>query len=34
MREDVDRRLQAWRPRLNENVAVDEPHLDHQPSAA
>lgn len=33
-REDVSRRAQAWFPRLNEKVAVDEPHLDHQPSAA
>lgn len=34
LREDVDRRMQAWRPRLTEKAAVDEPHLDHQPSAA
>ena len=34
LREDIDRRMQAWRPRLNEKVAVDEPHLDHQPLAA
>ncbi|HEX8503068.1 MAG TPA: NAD(P)/FAD-dependent oxidoreductase [Pyrinomonadaceae bacterium] len=33
-REDVSRRFQAWFPRLNEKAAVDEPHLDHQPSAA
>jgi flavin-dependent dehydrogenase len=34
LREDIGRRLQAWRPRLTERAAIDEPHLDHQPSAA
>jgi 2-polyprenyl-6-methoxyphenol hydroxylase-like FAD-dependent oxidoreductase len=34
MREDIDRRMQQWRPRFNTRSAVDEPHLDHQPSAA
>jgi 2-polyprenyl-6-methoxyphenol hydroxylase-like FAD-dependent oxidoreductase len=34
LREDVDRRMQAWRPRLTARAAIDEPHLDHQPSAA
>ena len=33
-REEVGRRLTAWFPRLTEKTAVDEPHLDHQPSAA
>jgi len=31
-REDIDRRLQAWRPRFTEKAAIDEPHLDYQPS--
>ncbi len=34
LREDLDRRMQGWRPRLTERAAIDEPHLDHQPSAA
>jgi len=32
VREDIDRRIQGWRPQLNEKAAIDEPHLDHQPS--
>ena len=28
------RRLAAWFPRVTEKAAVDEPHFDHQPSAA
>jgi 2-polyprenyl-6-methoxyphenol hydroxylase-like FAD-dependent oxidoreductase len=32
--EDIDRRLQAWHPRYNEKSAIDEPHLDYQPSQA
>ncbi len=34
VREEVRRRLAAWFPRSTEKAAVDEPHLDHQPSAA
>lgn len=34
LREDIDRRLQARFPRYNERAAVDEPHLDYQPSPA
>lgn len=34
VREDIDRRLQAWQPRYNEKAAIDEPHLDYQPSQA
>jgi 2-polyprenyl-6-methoxyphenol hydroxylase-like FAD-dependent oxidoreductase len=34
VREDIRRRLAAWFPRSTERAAVDEPHLDHQPSAA
>jgi len=34
LREDIDRRIQAWHPRYNEQAAVDEPHLDYQPSPA
>jgi 2-polyprenyl-6-methoxyphenol hydroxylase-like FAD-dependent oxidoreductase len=34
LREDLDRRMQALRPRLTEKAAVDEPHFDHQPTAA
>lgn len=34
MREDLDRRMQAWHPRLTEKAVIDEPHLDYQPSAA
>lgn len=33
LREDIDRRMKAWLPRLTERAAIDEPHLDHQPSA-
>jgi 2-polyprenyl-6-methoxyphenol hydroxylase-like FAD-dependent oxidoreductase len=33
VREDVDRRIQAVRPRKTERKAVDEPHLDHRPEA-
>jgi 2-polyprenyl-6-methoxyphenol hydroxylase-like FAD-dependent oxidoreductase len=33
-REDIRRRLAAWFPRSTERAAVDETHLDHQPSAA
>jgi len=32
IREDIDRRVQAWRPRHTERAATDEPHFDHQPS--
>jgi 2-polyprenyl-6-methoxyphenol hydroxylase-like FAD-dependent oxidoreductase len=34
VREDIRRRVAAWFPRITERAAVDEPHLDHQPSAA
>lgn len=34
IREDLDRRMQAWNPRLTERAAVDEPHFDHQRSPA
>lgn len=34
LREDVDRRMQAWRPRYTEKTAIDEPHFDYQPSPA
>lgn len=34
LREDIDRRLQAWHPRFTDRAAVDEPHLDYQPSPA
>lgn len=34
VREELDRRRQALRPRLTEKAIVDEVHLDHQPSAA
>jgi hypothetical protein len=34
LREDIGRRMQAWTPRLTEKAAIDEPHFDHQPSAA
>jgi 2-polyprenyl-6-methoxyphenol hydroxylase-like FAD-dependent oxidoreductase len=34
MCEDIDRRMQAWRPRFTDKVAIDEPHLDYQPLAA
>jgi 2-polyprenyl-6-methoxyphenol hydroxylase-like FAD-dependent oxidoreductase len=34
VREDIRRRVAAWFPRSTERAAVDEPHLDHQPSAA
>jgi 2-polyprenyl-6-methoxyphenol hydroxylase-like FAD-dependent oxidoreductase len=34
LREDINRRRQEWRPRFNTRTSVDEPHLDHQPSAA
>jgi 2-polyprenyl-6-methoxyphenol hydroxylase-like FAD-dependent oxidoreductase len=34
LREDIDRRMQALHPRLTKKAAIDEPHLDHQPSAA
>ncbi len=34
VREEARRRLVAWFPRSTERAAVDEPHLDHQPSAA
>jgi 2-polyprenyl-6-methoxyphenol hydroxylase-like FAD-dependent oxidoreductase len=34
VREEVERRLLAWFPRLDGKTAVDEPHLDHRPSAA
>lgn len=34
LREDIDRRMQAWRPRFTDRAAVDEPHLDYQPSPA
>jgi len=34
MREDIDRRMQARRPRFTDRAAIDEPHLDYQPSAA
>jgi menaquinone-9 beta-reductase len=30
--EDIDRRMQAWRPRHTGRSATDEPHFDHQPS--
>ncbi|HEX3251206.1 MAG TPA: NAD(P)/FAD-dependent oxidoreductase [Pyrinomonadaceae bacterium] len=32
--EDVDRRLQVWRPRYTDKTAIDEPHFDYQPSPA
>lgn len=32
LREDIDRRFQAWRPRFVTRKAIDEPHFDHQPS--
>jgi 2-polyprenyl-6-methoxyphenol hydroxylase-like FAD-dependent oxidoreductase len=31
--EDVDRRIQALRPRYTSSVPVDQPHFDHQPAA-
>jgi flavin-dependent dehydrogenase len=34
LREDVGRRMRTWMPRLTEKAAIDEPHLDHQPSTA
>lgn len=34
LREDIDRRMQAWHPRITEKTVIDEPHLDYQPSAA
>lgn len=34
MSEDIDRRIQAWLPRFTHTAAIDEPHLDYQPTAA
>jgi 2-polyprenyl-6-methoxyphenol hydroxylase-like FAD-dependent oxidoreductase len=34
VRENVDRRIQRWHPRFTQKEMTDEPHLDHQPSAA
>jgi len=33
-REDLGRRMRAWKPRFDEGPVIDEPHFDYQPSAA